>query len=141
MATNAEGTAETGLSMASSGGALRRKPKTASCKTHHAMKDKPTKRSARVSCRLLSCQKRTATAPNSSAAGTTTVKLKRCSAFATDQAPSTTAAALAPNFQGLRWAYSCAPKKKNTAAIAYSQRSRAVCSGVSGTHCAKAAPK
>src|SRR6267154_4925176 len=141
MATNAEGTAETGLSMASSEGALRRKTKTASCKTHQAMKDNPRRRSASVSWRLLSCQKRTATAPNSSAAGTTTVKLKRCSAFATDHAPSTAAAAPAPNFQGLRWAYSCALKKKNTAAIEYSQRSKAVCNGVSGTHWASAAPR
>src|SRR6266852_3192672 len=135
MATNAEGTAEIGLSIPTSTGALREKKKTTSCSTDQATNETASKRSASVSCLRLSCQKTEATATNSSDDGTTTdTVLKRCAAFVNAHAPRTSAARPAANFHGLRCAYSCAPRKKNKAASTHSQRSSAVCIGADGTN-------
>src|SRR6266404_338030 len=102
MATKAEGTAVKGESIPSSAGALRKKKKIASCKTVQEAKERPSNRSARVSWRLLSCQKTMATAANSRAAVTTTITEKRRRALATAQAPSTRADTPAATFHGLR---------------------------------------
>src|SRR5271156_6146144 len=120
MATKAHGTAAMGGKPSSSApGALGEKKKTARRRTAHEKKDTASNRSARVSWRRLSSQKMAPTAKNSKTDGTTTgATVRKWNAFAAAHRPRTPAVIAHGTIHGLRCAYSCAPRKKNSAASA-----------------------
>ena len=135
MATNAEGTAAIERETVSSAPEVCQKVSKASRKIAHAEKETASKRSARVSWRKLSSQKITATAMKIIAEGMNSGKTcKLLMAFAAAHNPSPAAAIAAGVIQGLRCAYSCAPRKKKMPATAYSQSLMEVCNGPGGTH-------
>src|SRR5450432_3373233 len=99
------------------------------------------RRSARVSCRRLSCKKMMAMATKRTAEGMAIDIEIRCTALPIVHKPSTPAVTMAGTIQGLCWEYNWAPRKNKMEATAYSQRLRCISSGNSGTQREIAGPR